>query len=202
VFRPRGSLRGSGSNLETVRQNRGLDSRQSKNDLTGRASHLIGFLALLFFLWFGFGLHAALLMAQTAPAAAPTQGFGPAYDAAHEVTITGTIDQVVAQQAAGSPAGTHLLVAGPQGIVDAHVGPFLSAQTKSALQQGAPVEMVGAMLSLHGNDYLLVRQLTVGGRTVILRSPHGLLIHEHVPGEQRPERARRAEKPTSAGGGL
>ncbi|MGA2100801.1 MAG: hypothetical protein ABSG34_06830, partial [Candidatus Sulfotelmatobacter sp.] len=47
------------------------------------------------------------------------------YDSAHEVTINGTVQTVVAKHVAGSPAGMHLLVSGAQGTVDAHVGPFI-----------------------------------------------------------------------------
>jgi hypothetical protein len=41
------------------------------------------------------------------------------------------------------------------------------------------------MLSLHGKNYLLVRQLTIGGRKVTVRSEHGLLIHERPAGAPR-----------------
>jgi hypothetical protein len=196
VFRPRRNLRGCGSSLE---QELPLDCAVNRGATRGRSARrgaafaLIN--ALIALVLIGFSL------AQTS-APSSSSGFGPAYDPAHEVTITGAVDQVVTQPAVGSPAGMHLLVASSQGVVDAHVGPFLSEQTKSVLQKGARVEMLGAMLSLHGKDYLLVRQLTAGGRTVVLRSPRGLLVHERVPGEERPARARRSQKPAPAEGGL
>ncbi len=109
------------------------------------------------------------------------RGFGPVYDAAHETTLTGTIQDVVTEHAAGSPAGMHLLVAGPDGVVDTHVGPFLSKQTIEALQAGTPVQIVGAMSSIRGKDYLLARQLSVAGRTITVRSERGILVHEHSP---------------------
>lgn len=143
------------------------------------------------------GLLASLLVAilavplgaQTAAESRPGSGFGPSYDAAHEIVLEGTIQEIVTGHAVGSPAGMHLLVAGPQGVTDAHVGPFLTQETKDALLTGAQVQMVGARLSLHGKDYLLVRQLTVGGRSVTLRSKHGLLVHERplVAQRSRPE---------------
>jgi hypothetical protein len=129
------------------------------------------------------GLLAGLLLAILAVplvAQPPTEthvghGFSPVYDAAHETTLTGTIRKVVTQHAAGSPAGMHLLVSGPEGVVDAHVGPFLTKETKQALQEGTPVRIVGAMTSMHGKGYLLARLLTVGDHTVKIRSERGLL---------------------------
>ena len=105
---------------------------------------------------------AVPLRAQPAPETRNGRGFGPVYDAAHETTLNGTIREVVTKREPGSPAGMHLLVAGPEGVVDTHVGPFLSKQTQEALHSGAQVQIVGAMSSLHGKNYLLVRELVVG----------------------------------------
>jgi hypothetical protein len=116
------------------------------------------------------------LGAQPAPESRPAQGFGLVYDAARETSLIGTIQEVVTQHVVGSPAGMHLLVAGPQGVVDTHVGPFLSQETKAALQTGMPVQIVGASVSLHGKEYFLARQLTVGGRTVTIRNTRGFLV--------------------------
>jgi hypothetical protein len=139
-----------------------------------------------------FGLLAVMAGAQTAANSGVARGLGPAYDAGHEVTVEGTIQSVVTQHAVGAPAGWHVMVAGPQGLVDAHLGAFLSEQTKSALISGSPVQIIGAMVSLNGKDFLLARQLTVDGRSVILRSAHGLPVHERLPGESRPARARKS----------
>ena len=46
-----------------------------------------------------------------APESRAGQGFGPAYDLAHETTLAGTIQGVVTRPEAGSPAGMHLLIA-------------------------------------------------------------------------------------------
>jgi hypothetical protein len=126
-------------------------------------------------------LGAVPLSAQPSPETRVGRGFGPVYDAAHETTLTGTIQEVVLRHAVGSPAGLHLLVAGPQGMVDTHLGPFLSKETKEALKAGTPVEIVGAMTSLHGKEYFLARLLTVGGRTVKVRGPHGVLLRGEAP---------------------
>jgi hypothetical protein len=128
-----------------------------------------------------FAIMAVPLGAATAPESRVGRGFGPAYDAAHETILAGTIKEVVTKHEIGSPAGMHLLVTGAQGVVDTHVGPYLSKQTKEALQTGTPVRIVGDMVSLNGKEFFLARQLTVGGRTVTVRSPHGALVREHSP---------------------
>jgi hypothetical protein len=98
------------------------------------------------------------------------------YDSAHEVTINGTVQTVVAKHVAGSPAGMHLLVSGAQGTVDAHVGPFIPKNIRQALHMGLPLEVVGAMTTVRGKQFLLVRQLIYGGQTITVRNSRGFLL--------------------------
>jgi hypothetical protein len=70
----------------------------------------------------------------------------------------------------------HLIVRVPGGLFDTHVGPFLSDEVKDALHTGTPVQIAGATVEIHGKQYLLARELTVGGRTVTIRSEHGVLV--------------------------
>lgn len=128
---------------------------------------------------------SALLLAITAvplaaqPAAQihplPSQGVG--YDKSHEVTINATVNQLVTKGVAGSPAGLHVLVTGPQGVVDAHLGPFMTRETRLALKPGTAVQVVGALETIHGKQYLLARELIIGGRTLTIRSSNGMLSH-------------------------
>ena len=135
------------------------------------------------------GLLAGLLLAilavplgaQLAPETRATRAVGPVYDAAHEITLNGTIQEVVTKRVAGSPVGMHLLVAGPEGVVDAHVGPYLTKDTQEALHAGLPVQIVGAVEQLHGKSILLARQLIFGGRTVTVRTENGFLVRAHGP---------------------
>ncbi len=127
-----------------------------------------------------FAILAVPLGAATAPVSRARHGIGPAYyNAAHETTLIGTIKEVVSKRVIGSPVGIHLMVAGPQGVVDTHVGPFLSKRTVETLKAGAPVRIVGATVSRHGKELFLARLLTVGGRTVTVRTPHGIIVREH-----------------------
>lgn len=161
-----------------------------KHFLTAKPSRLVGPLlsGLLF------ATMAVPLGAQPASQSRPGRGFGPVYDAAHETTLNGTIQQVVTRHTVGSPAGMHLLVAGPQGLVDTHVGPFLSKETRASLQAGMPVRIVGANVSLHGKSYLLARELTAGGRTVTIRGPGGFLVHPVRPRVVKARQTAKAEK--------
>jgi hypothetical protein len=114
--------------------------------------------------------------ATEAPTQAPTS---LGYDKAHEITFYGTIEEVVSKHEAGAPAGMHLLVAGSHGVTDAHVGPFLEKDVKEALHTGTPVQIIGAMNEINGKNYLLARQLILGGRIVTVRSANGFLVRFH-----------------------
>jgi hypothetical protein len=157
----------------------------SSSRLTMSTRMVAGMLAGLMF-----AIVAIPLGAETAPPSRVERGFGPVYDAAHEITVTGTIQKVVTKHVKGSPAGMHLLVAGPQGLVDSHVGSFLSKETRATLRVGMPIQLVGAMTLVRGKNYLFVRELTVGDNTVTVRGKQGLLLLGHsnhpVPsGEKR-----------------
>lgn len=127
-------------------------------------------------------LNALLLAALIIPAGAQEpksavgRGFGPAYDVAHETTLTGTIEDVVTKPAAGGVGGLHLMVTGPQGVVDAHLGAFLSKETKDSLRAGMPVQIVGAPMQLHDKEYFLARELNIDGHTIVIRSERGFLV--------------------------
>jgi hypothetical protein len=126
-----------------------------------------------------FATMAVSLDAHAASVSRHGQGFGPVYDAAHEITFEGTIQEVVAKHAPGTPGGMHLMVAGPRGLVDAHIGPFMTKQTKEALQSGVPIRIVGASTAVRGKTIFLARQLTVDGNTVTVRNPRGFLVRAH-----------------------
>lgn len=136
------------------------------------------------------GVLSALLLAMTAvplaaqPAAQthPLHPLGFGYDKAHELTINATVNQMVTKHIAGSPAGLHLLVTAPQGVVDAHLGPFMTRETRSALRPGTPIQLVGAMETIHGRQYLLAREVSIGGRTVIVRNSSGFLLRAQSAG--------------------
>jgi hypothetical protein len=123
---------------------------------------------------------ASPLIAQRAsesvPAPVSAHGSALAYNIAHELVLDGTVQEVVSQHEIGSPAGLHLIVSGEIGTVDAHLGPFLTDETREALHMGLPIHLVGEMKEFHGKQILLARLISFGGRTVIVRNTHGALI--------------------------
>lgn len=125
------------------------------------------------------------------------RGFGSAYDSTHETSLVGTIEQVIVNHESGSPAGVHLLIAGPQGPEDAYIGPFLNEQVKGTLQPGVSVQLTGSPLQFHDKEYFLVRELSVGGHTTTIRSQRGFLV---TRGEIRAAGASKNLAPESKGG--
>jgi hypothetical protein len=123
--------------------------------------------------------------AQSAPDSAAVRPSSLGYDKAHEITINGNVQQVVVKYDAGSPFGVHLLVADAKGTVDAHLGQYLAGETQDSLHSGTPVQIVGAMETIHGKNYLLVRQLIFSGRLITVRSQNGFLLHPLSPNASR-----------------
>jgi hypothetical protein len=99
------------------------------------------------------------------------------YSPARETTFTGTIDQVVAGHTAASPAGLHLLVNTSNGVVDASLGSYVSAEVQQSLAKGAAVQLSGVTRSIDGTQYLLTRTLSVADHATRIRNEHGFLIH-------------------------
>jgi len=126
------------------------------------------------------GLPTALLFAvftiQPSAQTASRHTLHGGYDRAHELTLNGTIQAAISQRTSGRPVGLHLLVASPQGVVDAHLGPYLTKDTQESLRSGQAVQIAGAMEKIHGRNYLLARQLIFAGRLVTVRSERGLLL--------------------------
>jgi hypothetical protein len=122
------------------------------------------------------------------------KGFAFAYDSAKEITVEGTVQEVVTHPAPGSAVGIHLLISSEGKIVDAHLGPFVSAQNREALVLGQPVQIVGVSANVHGQDVILARQLIIGERQVTVRNQRGFLVRPVV-------RRAQMSKPAVNGGG-
>jgi hypothetical protein len=121
------------------------------------------------------------LGAQPVPTSRAGRGLGPFYDSTREVTLTGDIQSVATKHVVGSPAGMSVKVASAQGLVNAHLGPFLTKEVAESLHLGTPVEIVGATVTTHGKSLFLARLVKVGGTTITVRNKNGILM--------RPERA-------------
>jgi len=112
------------------------------------------------------------VQAQTPVGVAPAR-----YDAADEVTVSGTVSSIVPRAAAGMMVGAHLFLATPSGIVDASLGRFgLRGAGAVSVSAGEQVEATGVIRTLRGRSVLLVRSLKANGETYYVRNEHGVLL--------------------------
>jgi DNA/RNA endonuclease YhcR with UshA esterase domain len=93
-----------------------------------------------------------------------------------DVAVTAIIQQVVPNHASGIPAGLHVMLGTPQGVLDASVGPYLEPDIQQTLIAGKQVQVFGQVKTIHEQSYLLVRQLVVDGKVIAVRNDHGSLI--------------------------
>jgi hypothetical protein len=92
---------------------------------------------------------------------------------AHDITMTGTVQQLITTHT----SGLQLVVDGSQGSFTASLGPKLSSEVRQSLSQGATVQVVVIQQSINGKQYLLVRKFTVAGKETVARNDNGFLIH-------------------------
>ena len=93
-----------------------------------------------------------------------------------DVAVTSIIQEVVPNHASGIPAGLHVMLGTPQGVLDASVGPYLTPDIQQALVAGKQVQVVGQVKTVHEQKYLLVRQLVLDGKPIVVRNDRGSLI--------------------------
>jgi hypothetical protein len=128
-------------------------------------------------LFWGIAPHAALAQSSASAAASTTSRATSGGQATvNEITVTGTIQQVVSEPASGRPQGLNLVLASPRGAVDVSVGPYLVSDVKENLSAGQPIQIAGFMRTFNGQNYLLARELNIDGRQVTVRNQHGFLV--------------------------
>jgi hypothetical protein len=97
--------------------------------------------------------------------------------AASEVTLTGTVESVLAKAAPGMIVGSHLLLATPNGPVDASLGRFgLQGDGAVSVAAGQQIEATGVMKRIKDTSVLLVRSVKVGGEVYTIRNKHGFPV--------------------------
>jgi len=132
-----------------------------------------------------FGPLAGVSKAQdTAKAASAVHGWAKAPASSEDRTITGSIQQVIPQQTSkGSVHAMQIVVASPQGAVNANLGSLLAENVKKSLGAGESVHMTGYTSTVNGQSTFVVRTLTVEkGKTVVVRNEHGFLVRPEVAG--------------------
>jgi hypothetical protein len=99
-----------------------------------------------------------------------------AWKATEEITTGGVIREIVADRSTGAPAGFNFVLSGSRQVVDVNAGMNLDLRVREQLRAGETVQVTGLMRSIHGRDYLLARELVVGGETVPVRSRDGFPV--------------------------
>jgi hypothetical protein len=101
----------------------------------------------------------------------------PRYDARQEVTLKGTVEQVVTKPSKGTLVGTHLMLATSSGKVDAHLGVFaLKGNGGMHVSAGESVTVVGVKTTTNKKEVFLVRTVEAGGQTYTIRNEHGAVL--------------------------
>jgi hypothetical protein len=114
-----------------------------------------------------------------------------------DVAVTAIIQEVVPNNASGIPAGLHVMLGTPQGVLDASVGPYLAPDIQQALVAGKQVQVFGQVKTIHEEKYLLVRELVLDGKSIAVRNDHGSLIRSRLQ-----ERARTQSSLNEQNGGI
>ncbi|HSM86435.1 MAG TPA: hypothetical protein VLT16_09805 [Candidatus Limnocylindrales bacterium] len=98
-------------------------------------------------------------------------GPGPRYDSNHEVTISGTIEQI--NELVGN-CGTHLVVKTDQGNMEVRLGPtkYLEDQ-KFELKKDEPIQVTGSKLGSASGAFVIARRISSGGKDLTLRDEKG-----------------------------
>lgn len=109
--------------------------------------------------------------AQKKPAGAP---IGPKYDLQTETKIKGTVDDVKLPPKGSEKEIAHLLVKDGANSIDAYLCPktFLDDMGMS-FAKGDEITMTGSKVKQGDADLFLVREITKGTDTFVLRDPKG-----------------------------
>jgi hypothetical protein len=110
-------------------------------------------------------------------AAAPPAGWKPQNPPSNEVTVTGTIQQVISDHVAGSPPGVQIQISGPGGSFDANLGTSLPKEILQVLSTGESAEVTGVVRSIDGKSYLMARLLKVASHQISIRNGNGFPAH-------------------------
>ncbi len=104
------------------------------------------------------------------------------YDVSKEVTLTGTVSNVVKKPTAGKLVGTHLMLATSKGPVDAHIGTYPGRDKRlDSVKQGESVTAVGMMRKTKNGEVFIVRTVEKNGETLTVRNKNGFFVGPASP---------------------
>ena len=123
-------------------------------------------------------LLVVLLSISAVAAVAQGPGYGRhsgMYDPKTEVTMTGTVDDVLQRNCMGNQNGVHLLLKSESENVEVCVGPASFIQQKGfSFAKGDKLEIVGSRTKVAGKDVVIARQITKESQTLTLRDSQGM----------------------------
>jgi hypothetical protein len=102
------------------------------------------------------------------------QGGSVSYNAAEEVTISGTILHLVSFAAPDGSVGVHFDLKTPAGMVNVHVAPAVFiGQSNFWFFADNEVQIVGVKAFMDGNKSFIARAVTKDGKTLTVRGADG-----------------------------
>ena len=109
----------------------------------------------------------------------PTEQGAALYNVASETTVKGVVRAVEDSPCAVSEheIGRHLQLQTAEGMVEVHLAParVMSSQ-KFTFSPGDQVEVIGAKVSLQGEQSIIAREITRGNESFFLRDREGKLM--------------------------
>lgn len=103
-----------------------------------------------------------------------SQGTPHQYNPATEVTVTGTVEEVLHPKAPNGMVGTHVNLKTAFGLLDVHLGPetFISKQGFT-IEKGDSLTVTGSKQMIGGKDALIAKEVKKGDKILILRDTNG-----------------------------
>lgn len=100
---------------------------------------------------------------------------GPAYDATTEITLKGSVEDVLQATGRMNISGTHLTLKAESGTFDVRLGPssYLAAQ-KFEVTKGDLIEVTGSKVKFGSQEAILAREVKKGDKTLTLRDANGI----------------------------
>lgn len=120
----------------------------------------------------------ALFSASTPPACAQTTTAGNSatferWNPANEISVNGTIHEVITSHNSDTPAGVNLQLDSTASFQYANLGTQLNTSIKSQLAAGQAVTLKGVLASINGQNILVVRDITINQQTTHIRNDKG-----------------------------
>jgi hypothetical protein len=105
--------------------------------------------------------------------AMPQRPYARYYDPAKEITVQGTVQEVLPAQR-GAATGIHLKVKWPDGILEVRIGPaWFIEQKQITFAAGDQIEATGVPTATNTGEAFIARTVKKGGSLLVLRDANG-----------------------------